>query len=105
MQVLVNTDSSVQGRESLEKMVAATVEDDMERFGDDITRVEVHLSDENAAKGGGDDKRCMMEARLEGRQPTAVTHRAATVAEAVDGAADKLERSIRSNLGRLRDQR
>lgn len=47
----------------------------------------------------------MMEARLEGRQPTAVTHQAPTVAEAVDGAADKLERSIRSNLGRLRDRR
>ena len=37
-----------------------------ERFSAHITRVEVHLGDENAGKRGSDDKRCMMEARLEG---------------------------------------
>ena len=45
----------------------------------------------------------MMEARLEGRQPIAVTHQAATVEQAIDGAADKLKRSIESTLGRLRE--
>ena len=45
-----------------------------------------------------------MEARLEGRQPTAVTHQAATLHEAVDGAADKLAASLESTLGRLRDR-
>lgn len=44
-----------------------------------------------------------MEARLEGRQPIAVTHEAATGHQAIDGAADKLERFIESTLGRLRD--
>ena len=47
----------------------------------------------------------MMEARLEGRQPIAVTHQAATLDQAVDGAADKLARLIESTLGRLRDQK
>jgi hypothetical protein len=45
----------------------------------------------------------MMEARLEGRHPIAVTHQAATVEQAMEGAADKLKRSIESTLGRLRD--
>lgn len=36
-----------------------------------ISRVEVHLSDEDGKKGGQNDKRCMMEARLDGRQPAA----------------------------------
>jgi hypothetical protein len=36
--------------------------------------VEVHLSDENGKKGGSHDKRCMMEARLEGHQRGALTH-------------------------------
>jgi hypothetical protein len=49
--------------------------------------------------------RCMMEARLEGRQPLAVTHHAQTLGQAVDGAADKLCRLIDSTLGRLRDQK
>lgn len=104
MQVLVNTDASVQGRESLEKMVAATVEDAMERFADDITRVEVHLSDENAAKGGGNDKRCLMEARLTGHQPLAVTHKTASMEQAITGAADKLQHAVGNLLGRLRNR-
>ena len=61
--------------------------------------------DQNSDKSGQDDKRCMMEARLEGRQPTAVTHQAASLADAVDGAADKLKRSLESTLARLKDVR
>ena len=49
--------------------------------------------------------RCRMEARLEGRKPVAVTHQAATLDEAVEGAAGKLIRLIESTLGRLRDQK
>ena len=56
----------------------------MSRISDHITRVEVHLSDENGDKDGQNDMRCMMEARLEGRQPIAVTHQAATLDEAVE---------------------
>jgi ribosome-associated translation inhibitor RaiA len=47
----------------------------------------------------------MMEARLEGRQPIAVTDEAATVELAVNGAADKLARLIEHTLGKLHDQR
>jgi ribosome-associated translation inhibitor RaiA len=45
-----------------------------------------------------------MEARLEGRRPIAVTHQAATLDQAVDGAADKLAKLIESTLGRLHHQ-
>ncbi len=48
--------------------------------------------------------RCVMEARLEGRQPIAVTDQAATLDQAVRGDANKLARLIESTLGRLRDQ-
>jgi ribosome-associated translation inhibitor RaiA len=63
------------------------------------------LTDESGSKSGKNDKRCMMEARLEGRQPIAVTDEAATLDLAVDGAADKLARLIEHTLGRLHDQR
>jgi hypothetical protein len=46
----------------------------------------------------------MMEARLEGRPPVAVTHQAATVDQAVDGATEKLTNVIDRALGRLRDE-
>jgi hypothetical protein len=41
-----------------------------------------------------------MEVRLEGLQPMAVTHTAASLDKAVDGAVDKLARMIESTLGR-----
>jgi ribosome-associated translation inhibitor RaiA len=80
------------------------VENALSRLSDHITRVEVHLSQESSHESGQNDKRCMMEARLEGRQPIAVTHQAATLDEAVDGAADKLTGLIESTLERRRDQ-
>lgn len=101
MQIQINTDSNIEGREKLAAHVTGVVEHALGRFRERITRVEVHLSDENAEKNSANDKRCVMEARLEGRQPTAATHRAATLHEAVKGAAEKLERSIDSTLERL----
>jgi ribosome-associated translation inhibitor RaiA len=105
MQIQINTDRNVEGHEQFAARVTGVVESALSRFSDRITRVEVHLSDENSGKSGQDDKRCMMEARLEGRQPTAVTHQAATLDQAVDGAADKLKRSLESTLARLREHR
>jgi ribosome-associated translation inhibitor RaiA len=106
MQVQINTDHNIEGHEALASHVSSAVENALKHDSDQITRVEVHLSDENShKKGGNDDMRCVMEARLEGRQPVAVTHHAATVGQAVDGAAGKLTRLIESTLGRLRDQK
>lgn len=104
MQIQVNTDSNIEGREKLTAHVTGVVESALNRFSDRITRVEVHLSDQNGDKTGQDDKRCTMEARIKGRQPMAVTHDAATLDQAVDGAADRIQRSIESALGRLQDQ-
>jgi len=101
MQIQVNTDNHIEGRESLEEVVHGVVEGALARFGERITRVEVHLRDENAHKPGDEDKKCTMEARLTGLQPIAVSHHAATIHHALDGAADKLEKAIDSTLGRI----
>ena len=105
MQVQINTDRNIEGREALADQVRGIVESALSRFSDHITRVEVHLSDENSDKKGGKDAmRCVMEARLENHQPTAVTHHAATVGLAVDGAVEKLTRLLEHTLGRLHEQ-
>jgi len=101
MQVQINTDKNIEGSEQLTQEVQATVEATLGRFGEQLTRVEVHLSDENSHKSRGDDKKCVMEARPAGMQPVAVTHVAATLDQAVDGAAEKLERLLDSTFGRL----
>jgi len=102
MNVQVNTDGNIEGHERMAAHVRGVVRSALDRVGDNITRVEVHLSDSNGHKSGHDDKRCMMEARLEGRQPIAATHRGATADQAVDGAAEKLARLVESTVGRVR---
>ncbi len=100
MQVQVNSDHSIQQDASLEAWVRDVVESALSHSSSHITRVEVHLRDENGDKGGEHDKRCMIEARLEGRNPVAVTNHAATLDRAVTDAAGKLGRLIQRTVGR-----
>lgn len=105
MYIQINTDHNIEGHQTLNAQVSSIVESALSRFSDHITRVEVHLSDVNSnKKGGEDDMRCMMEARIKGRQPIAITHQAATVDQVVDGAVDKLVSLIETILGRQQHQ-
>ncbi len=104
MQVQVNTDHNIEGRTAMTAKVREVIESALTRTSNRITRVEVHLSDMNGDKNSENDKRCVMEARLEGRRPIAVTHRAATLDQAVDGAVAKLSRLIENTIGWLRDK-
>ncbi|MDQ3265925.1 MAG: HPF/RaiA family ribosome-associated protein [Myxococcota bacterium] len=100
MLIQLNTDDHIAGTEQLASEVTSTVEGRLGRFEDRITRVEVHLHDVNAARGGK-DQRCLLEVRLAGRRPIAVSHLAPTVEEAVEGASHKALSAIESMLGRL----
>jgi hypothetical protein len=100
MQVLLNTDHPAGDFDTLSTHVTAVVDEALMHHRDHITRVEVHLGDENGAKTSPADKRCMMEARLDGRQPIAVTHHADTVESAVHGAARSLAKAIDGVIGR-----
>jgi ribosomal subunit interface protein len=104
MQVLVNSDHHIHAGEELSARVEGVVRGALERFEDRVTRVEVHLNDLNSHKTGDRDKRCLMEARVGGLKPIAASHEAPTMAEAIHGAADKLERALDHTLGRLQDK-
>lgn len=103
MIIQINTDKNISGTEEFRAPVIALISDELSRFSNQITRVEVHLSDENANKGGINDKKCVLEARLEGLKPVAVTNKADTVEQAIDGAIDKLKNSLTTILGRLKN--
>ena len=105
MQVLLNTDHHIVASAELTARVEADVAAAVERFGERLTRVEVHLNDENAGKAGAADKRCLMEARVRGHPPVAVSAKAEDYGLAVAAAADKLARALDSALGRLDDRR
>ena len=52
MQIQVHTDHNLNGGESLNERVETQLRDAVGRFAEQITRIEAHLGDENAKKGG-----------------------------------------------------
>jgi ribosome-associated translation inhibitor RaiA len=102
MQVIVNSDHNITGDESVTARVEAILADSIERFAERITRVEAFLSDANSgSKHGARDKRCVLEARVAGAQTVVASNEAPTVLEAIEGAADKLERALEHAFGKL----
>ena len=103
MIIQFNTDKNIEGTENFTATFTELITDELERFSSQITRIEAHLTDENGNKDGQNDMRCVLEARIEGRQPIAVTNQADTHYQAVEGAIDKLKSSLDTILGRLKN--
>ena len=103
MTIQFNTDKTISGSEANTAPFTAQIADELSRFASQITRIEVHLSDEDGKKDGLNNIRCLMEARLEGKQPIAVTNQADSVDQAVSGAIDKLKASLETITGRERN--
>jgi ribosome-associated translation inhibitor RaiA len=104
VKIQLNTDAHIEGTEALTAKVNYIVKKALARFEEHITRIEVHLNNSKNSQIGQHDYRCMLEARLEGRQPLAVTEHAASLEQAVQGATQKLEHLLGSTLGRLYDR-
>lgn len=100
MQIEIGSDHHIKVHEPWAEELKAVVSHTLRHHTEQLTRVVLHLSDQNADKAGESDKRCAMEGRLKGKQPVAVTHQASTFDQAVSGAADKLARLIERTLGR-----
>ncbi|GAB3390576.1 HPF/RaiA family ribosome-associated protein [Azotobacter armeniacus] len=105
MQIQVHSDNHIEGSARLVEWVSANVASKLERFNDELTRVVIHLNDENGEKAGSYDKRCQIEARPKGLQPISVTHKAGSLDLAVDGAIDKLGNALNHQYGKLRSKR
>jgi len=100
MNIQFNTTNNINGSETMNTRLSEVIAEKLSRFSDYITRIEAHLSD--SQKEGQNDKQCVLEARLEGLQPIAVTSNANTYDEAVTGAISKLKSSLDSTIGKLR---
>lgn len=100
MQFQFNSDSSVMGTENVAERIEASVRAKLARFEDRLTRLEVHVSDENARKGGADDKTCMIEARPRSGRPIGVTEHASDVDTAARIAANTLAQRLERVLGK-----
>ena len=102
MQIEFNTDKNVIGNEELIASSTSLISEELSRYSQQITRVEVHFSDEDGNKDGFKDKRCMVEARLAGMKPIAVTDHANTHEQAITGALNKLNTTLEKITGRLK---
>ena len=101
MTIQFNTDKNINGTEEFTAPHVAQIEDELSRYSHQITRIEVHLSDEDGNKNGLNAMRCMLEARVEGRQPIAVTNQDDSYDQAIGGALVKLTTSLDTIFGRL----
>jgi len=101
MKIQINTDHNVDGNERLQAFLENKISEALSRFDSHITRIEVHLSDENAGKSGPDDKRCLLEVRLEGHEPLIVTANGENVESAVNTAIEKIKRVLDTVLGKM----
>src|SRR5687768_14998973 len=105
MLVQVTTDNHLSGSEKLNAYAETALNDALGRYGDQVTRVGVHLADENRHKKGDADKRCTLEARLKGLEPIVATGSGGDVDQAIDQAIDKLLKALDKKLGRLGDKK
>jgi ribosome-associated translation inhibitor RaiA len=105
MQIQLNSDNHITASAGLQEKVEQVLRQELKYMADEITRIEVHLNDENSAKGGENDKRCLLEARVAGMNPVATEHRAATIDLALNGAAEQLSRALKNSLGKLDSKR
>ncbi|MFY0643504.1 MAG: HPF/RaiA family ribosome-associated protein [Bacteroidia bacterium] len=103
MIIQINTDKTINGDERHRDYFSSMIKEDLKRYEAHITRVEVHLKDENGPKDGVNDMTCVLEARLKSRQPIVVTNQADTVEQALTGAIEKINSSIGKVFGKLQD--
>lgn len=103
MIIQYNTDSTINGDQRNQEFFTNLIQEELENFSNQVTRLEVHVSDENGKKDGLNDIRCLIEARLVGRQPIAVSNQADTVKLAVTGAIDKMKTSLKTILERIKE--
>ena len=104
MQIQINSDKNIPMHAKLSGLIEAELHRILSRFEDQLTRIEVHLSDENGGKSGPEDKRCVLEARPRHYPPVTVTSDAADVQTSVSTAAAKMQRLLETTFGRLHDK-
>ncbi|WP_339082043.1 HPF/RaiA family ribosome-associated protein [Pseudomonas sp. TMP9] len=105
MQIQVHSDNHIEGSARLVEWVSDSVASKLARFDDELTRIVVHLHDDNGAKAGAQDKRCQIEARPKGLQPLSVTHKSETLEQAIDGAIEKMHHALDHQFGKMRSKR
>ena len=103
MLVQINTDKNIEGNNRFNEFFTEEITTQFERFDSMVTRFEVHISDENGSKPGKKDKKCVIEARVEKKQPIVVSAFADTTEKSFFEAMEKMERSLDATLEKIKE--
>ena len=103
MTIQFNTDKTLSGDERKEDYFSSQIKQALDRFESHITRIEVHLKDENGKKDGPNDISCLLEARMQGKQPIAVSSKADNIEKAISGALDKMTSALNKIVGKMQE--
>lgn len=104
MQIQINSDKNIAMHAKLSHLIETTLHHTLDRFNMHLTRIEVHLTDENGDKSGVQDKRCLLEARPKHHPSLTVTKDSGDIETAVSGAAGKMLRLLETKYGRMTDK-
>jgi hypothetical protein len=104
MKIQFNTDKNIDGTEDFTSPFIVLIEEELKQYKDQITRIEVHLSDEDGDKEGLNAKRCLLEARISGMKPIAVSSQSDTEEQALTESLNKLNTSLKTIFGRLNNR-
>lgn len=101
MQILLNTDHNVDGRQPMADHLEAQVKTALGRYGEHVTRVQAHVTDANSRlKAHPDEIHCTLEARLVGLDAVVVKDHADNAHQAIVGATTKLQRAVGAALAK-----
>jgi hypothetical protein len=102
MLVRINTDNNSSKSQEFINGVSSYISEKVKRYAHQITRIEVYFTDENGQKESPNDKRCLLEFRLDNLPPMAVSKYASSHQAALEGALDKFAAAMKKKIGKLR---
>jgi len=105
MIIQINTGENLENNARTKEYYSDLVNENLDRFTEYLTRVEVHMADVNAGKSGPADKKCTIEARMSGRDPIAVTAQDEKVEKAFNAALGKVKASMTTIVGKMQEKR
>jgi ribosome-associated translation inhibitor RaiA len=103
MLVQIHTDKNIEGGSRFSEYFTTEIKEQLARFDEIVTRIEVHVTDENGSKTSPNDKKCVIEARIEKKQPIAVTAHGDTPEKAFFEALEKVQRVLETTVEKTKE--
>ncbi|MEC5395346.1 HPF/RaiA family ribosome-associated protein [Bergeyella sp. RCAD1439] len=102
MDIIINTDNQVEFTQKDKDFYREELQNNLKRFEEYLTRYEVFFSDESSNKDTPGDQKCVIEARIKGRNPERVSHNASERKAAFDGAVSKMRTVLDRVVAQMR---